>query len=107
MITSRRPPANGFVRSARKIYNPLGFSKGYNFVLCMASSYRCLPLTEVLILNSLHLRRCFDGLYTCSFAVPFLLWHLLQHRQHYRDCRSRRMLLVFPTTLPRWNDHAP
>lgn len=27
-------PANGFVRFMRKIYNPLGFKKGYNFPLC-------------------------------------------------------------------------
>ncbi|KAK7962593.1 uncharacterized protein PG986_003418 [Apiospora aurea] len=28
-----RPPANGFVVAARKVYHPVGFSKGYNFVL--------------------------------------------------------------------------
>jgi hypothetical protein len=28
-------PHNAFVRKARKVYNALGFSKGYNFVLCM------------------------------------------------------------------------
>ncbi|KAK8000236.1 hypothetical protein PG990_012836 [Apiospora arundinis] len=28
-----RPPANGFAAAARKVYNPVGFSKGYNFVL--------------------------------------------------------------------------
>lgn len=28
-----RPPANGFVAAARKVYNPVGFSKGYNFLL--------------------------------------------------------------------------
>ncbi|KAK4149346.1 hypothetical protein C8A00DRAFT_18952 [Chaetomidium leptoderma] len=28
-----RPPANGFVAVARKVYNPIGFTKGYNFVL--------------------------------------------------------------------------
>jgi hypothetical protein len=33
MTKSQRPPANGFVAVARKLYNPLGFSKGYNFVL--------------------------------------------------------------------------
>lgn len=33
MVVSTRPPANGFVAKARKIYNPIGFSKGYNFVL--------------------------------------------------------------------------
>ncbi|PKS12544.1 hypothetical protein jhhlp_000752 [Lomentospora prolificans] len=33
MVTSTRPPRNGFVRLARKVYNPIGFAKGYNFVL--------------------------------------------------------------------------
>ncbi|KAK8061427.1 hypothetical protein PG994_007793 [Apiospora phragmitis] len=28
-----RPPANGFVAAARKVYHPVGISKGYNFVL--------------------------------------------------------------------------
>ncbi|CCF38960.1 hypothetical protein CH063_09919 [Colletotrichum higginsianum] len=27
------PPANGFIALARKLYNPIGFKKGYNFVL--------------------------------------------------------------------------
>ncbi|KAF4337744.1 hypothetical protein FBEOM_8341 [Fusarium beomiforme] len=33
MAAPTRPPANGFVAGARKIYNPIGFSKGYNFTL--------------------------------------------------------------------------
>ncbi|KAK6080983.1 hypothetical protein SCUP515_03125 [Seiridium cupressi] len=33
MVQSSRPPANAFVARARKVYNPIGFSKGYNFVL--------------------------------------------------------------------------
>jgi uncharacterized membrane protein len=33
MATSPKPSANAFVSRARKIYNPIGFSKGYNFVL--------------------------------------------------------------------------
>ncbi|KAK2058673.1 hypothetical protein LY76DRAFT_593072 [Colletotrichum caudatum] len=33
MVLPTRPPANRFVASMRKLYNPLGFSKGYNFVL--------------------------------------------------------------------------
>ncbi|KAF4449085.1 hypothetical protein F53441_7597 [Fusarium austroafricanum] len=33
MAPPTRPPANAFVAAARKIYNPIGFSKGYNFVL--------------------------------------------------------------------------
>jgi uncharacterized membrane protein len=31
--TSSKPPANAFVAFARHIYNPIGFSKGYNFAL--------------------------------------------------------------------------
>ena len=33
MVQPTRPPRNSFVAKARKIYNPVGFSKGYNFVL--------------------------------------------------------------------------
>ncbi|KAI0475323.1 hypothetical protein GGR56DRAFT_694969 [Xylariaceae sp. FL0804] len=33
MATAIRPPANAFVAHARKIYHPIGFSKGYNFTL--------------------------------------------------------------------------
>ncbi|KAK3073826.1 hypothetical protein LTR53_004233 [Teratosphaeriaceae sp. CCFEE 6253] len=33
MANPTRPPANPLVAAIRKLYNPLGFSKGYNFVL--------------------------------------------------------------------------
>ncbi|KAI6377329.1 hypothetical protein MCOR25_002584 [Pyricularia grisea] len=33
MAQPTKPPANGFVAFCRKIYNPIGFSKGYNFIL--------------------------------------------------------------------------
>ncbi|PGH05402.1 hypothetical protein GX51_02926 [Blastomyces parvus] len=33
MVKVDRPPANAFVAVARKVYNPVGFSKGYNFIL--------------------------------------------------------------------------
>lgn len=33
MVVSSNPPANGFVATMRKVYNPIGFGKGYNFVL--------------------------------------------------------------------------
>ncbi|KAH8165745.1 hypothetical protein CIB48_g2493 [Xylaria polymorpha] len=33
MATSTKPPRNTFVAHARKLYNPIGFSKGYNFIL--------------------------------------------------------------------------
>lgn len=34
MDVTTASPANGFVAVARKVYHPLGFSKGYNFTLC-------------------------------------------------------------------------
>lgn len=33
MVSPSRPPANAIVAALRHIYNPIGFSKGYNFVL--------------------------------------------------------------------------
>ncbi|KAL8387029.1 hypothetical protein RB595_010209 [Gaeumannomyces hyphopodioides] len=33
MIKATRPPANGLVAVLRRLYNPLGFSRGYNFAL--------------------------------------------------------------------------
>ncbi|KUM61982.1 hypothetical protein ACN42_g5096 [Penicillium freii] len=33
MVIPTHPPANAFVKVARRIYNPIGFTRGYNFVL--------------------------------------------------------------------------
>lgn len=33
MVKATRPPANGFVSAMRKVYNPAGFNRGYNFIL--------------------------------------------------------------------------
>lgn len=33
MTAATRPPANAFVAKVHKVYNPVGFSKGYNFIL--------------------------------------------------------------------------
>lgn len=33
MVAPTRPPKNGFNAWARRIYNPIGFSKAYNFIL--------------------------------------------------------------------------
>lgn len=35
MVTPDRPPRNELNRRARKIYNAIGFSRFYNFVLCL------------------------------------------------------------------------
>ncbi|CAG8423596.1 unnamed protein product [Penicillium salamii] len=33
MVAPSRPPSNAFVAAVRNVYNPIGFSKGYNFIL--------------------------------------------------------------------------
>ena len=33
MTSSKTDQPNGFVRNARRVYHPLGFKKGYNFIL--------------------------------------------------------------------------
>lgn len=33
MVLPTRPPRNGFEKAMRKVYNPIGFSKGYNALL--------------------------------------------------------------------------
>ncbi|OOF90953.1 hypothetical protein ASPCADRAFT_10092 [Aspergillus carbonarius ITEM 5010] len=38
MVEVDHPPANGFGIFAQKIYNPISFSKGYNFVLWVISA---------------------------------------------------------------------
>ncbi|KAJ6437283.1 microtubule associated protein [Purpureocillium lavendulum] len=53
-----RPPKNRFVATMRKIYNPIGFSKGYNFVLWFIFSGAMLGfcLARFMYLN-------YDGVY--------------------------------------------
>jgi hypothetical protein len=57
MVIPTRPPANAFVKVARRIYNPIGFTKGYNFVLCKKSSpsscYRILTSTDIIFAGAL------------------------------------------------------
>lgn len=40
-----RPPPNTFVRLARKVYHPLGFSKGYNFILFFTTAGALMGFT--------------------------------------------------------------
>ncbi|GAT24912.1 unnamed protein product [Aspergillus luchuensis] len=58
MVKPTRPPANNFVATARKIYNPIGFAKGYNFILWMISAGALLgfSLARLMYLN-------FDGIF--------------------------------------------
>ena len=64
MALSNKPPANGFVATMRSLYNPIGFGKGYNFVLffIFAGAMMGFSLSRFMFLN-------FDGIF-CSFANP-------------------------------------
>lgn len=62
MAKATTPPANGFVAVMRSLYNPIGFSKGYNFVfwfITMGSvllcSTSCLCLALVLTPSAISL----------------------------------------------------
>ncbi|QGI87054.1 hypothetical protein CEK25_002010 [Fusarium fujikuroi] len=53
MAAPTRPPANAFVAKARKVYNPIGFSKGYNFILwfIFAGAMFGFALARMMFLN--------------------------------------------------------
>lgn len=53
MVKPTRPASNGFVALMRMVYNPLGFSKGYNFVLCTRCDQHSSAAFQ-LTLSSLH-----------------------------------------------------
>ncbi|KAF5566925.1 hypothetical protein FPANT_14108 [Fusarium pseudoanthophilum] len=53
MAAPTRPPGNTFVAKARKVYNPIGFSKGYNFILwfIFAGAMFGFALARMMFLN--------------------------------------------------------
>lgn len=59
-VISEKPSGNGFVRAARKLYHPVGFTKGYNFVLwfIFAGALMGFSLSRMPYMN-------FDGVF-CS-----------------------------------------
>lgn len=79
MVASTRPPANAFVAAARKIYNPVGFSRGYNFILwfIFAGAFLGFILARFQYLN-------FKGIYCNSSAaagqgaLPGECWYYLR-----------------------------
>lgn len=58
MAAAIRPSANAFVAAMRKVYNPVGFGKGYNFVLWFIF---CGALFGFCLARSMYLD--FDGVY--------------------------------------------
>lgn len=53
MAKSTRPSPNGFIAAMRKVYNPLGFSKGYNFILffCFAIAFAIFSVYSMPSIN--------------------------------------------------------
>jgi uncharacterized membrane protein len=96
MVQSAQPASNGFVRVMRKVYNPLGFSKGYNAILC--TTRYSADNTEIFALIAGHrvpLDRLSLRFHTCSPGVSFIPWDLLQSELKRRQrCCTRRVLLL-------------
>ena len=98
---STKPASSGFVHAMRKLYNPLGFKKGYNFSLCT------LPQLETLRSPSpqadqsrVHLRGRPLRIHPCTPTVP-------SHRQQVpRGRQSRRVVLASPR-IPQGGHRAP
>ncbi|KAK3360662.1 hypothetical protein B0T25DRAFT_132370 [Lasiosphaeria hispida] len=67
MARPTRPPANAFVFQLRKVYNPIGFSHGYNFVLFVIFFGALLgfSLSRLMYLD-------FDGVF-CAASEPAAL----------------------------------
>lgn len=70
MAESTLPPANAFIRGMRHVYNPLGFSKGYNFVLCAYFIYSAGRFSA----TDIHL--CHTGFLTIGYLFAFTLARL-------------------------------
>ena len=65
------PPTNSFVRGARKVYNPLGFGSGYNFVLFFIFGGALLGFTfSRLQYIDFYGRFCGPGFSTTNRAAP-------------------------------------
>lgn len=65
MTMAAEKSSGGFVRVARKVYNPIGFKKGYNFVLCEGSFASWPPFR----LSSLSQGSFLPGLSLASFLL--------------------------------------
>lgn len=82
MATGNKPPANAFVARARKIYHPLGFSKGYNFVLWFIFSGALLGfvLARLQYLNFFNVF-CSPGSGGSNHAAPGECFYYLRGRE--------------------------
>lgn len=99
MVVPTRPPANAFVATARKVYNPIGFSRGYNFVLwfIFAGAFLGFILARLQYLN-------FTGIYCSSDnasgqgALPGECWYFLR-RPRYKIGIILHLATILPAGL--------
>ncbi|SPO01765.1 uncharacterized protein DNG_04438 [Cephalotrichum gorgonifer] len=94
MVTSPHPPANGFVRSMRKVYNPVGFAKGYNFVLWFIFGGALLgfALARTPFLN-------FYGVFCDEGAAPGECWYYLRGRNHEKIGIILHLVTIIPASI--------
>ncbi|KAI9891384.1 MAG: hypothetical protein M1814_002898 [Vezdaea aestivalis] len=93
-----QPPASGFVRRVRKVYNPLGFSHGYNFVywFIFAGALFGFVLARFMYLN-------FDGVYCppggsgSSGAAPGQCYWF--QKGHYKIGIKMHLATILPAGL--------
>lgn len=78
MANATRPPANAFVAKARTLYNPVGFSRGYNFVLffIFAGALMGFTLSRFPYINFYRVYCGNDSLGECYYGQLGLILHL-------------------------------
>lgn len=103
MVQPDRPPKNGINRMARKIYNPIGFTRFYNFVFCKSNP--CSTSTNVLTPLRDHIRRSSFRLPPRTSCIHELQWHILRRRCNLWRCAGRMSLIQRPLQIRYY--HAP
>ncbi|KAF4436111.1 hypothetical protein FACUT_6683 [Fusarium acutatum] len=98
MAAPTRPPANTFVAKARKVYNPIGFSKGYNFILwCIfAGAMFGFALARMMFLN-------YNSIYcnpnsTGNGAGPGECWSY-NRKDHYKIGIKMHLYTIIPASF--------
>ncbi|KAI1845730.1 hypothetical protein JX265_000091 [Neoarthrinium moseri] len=100
MVQSEKPPANAFVAQARKIYNPIGFSKGYNFVLwfIFLGALFGFTLARLQYLNIFGVY-CGESAAASSGALPGECFYYLQPRSREQIGIILHLGCILPASL--------
>lgn len=96
MVVPSKPPANAFVATLRKVYNPIGFGKGYNFILWLTFSGTMMgfSLSRSMFLNYNGIF-CGDSGSSSNHAAPGECW-----RYSKRDIYKIGIQLHLYTIIP-------